>query len=237
MKITLICSLILLFALMGSACLEGSESGGASDPDTQTSSDGTGSDTSDDQETPDDLSGSTGYTESSDPAKENEKTDPGTIGKIETIYTGLGEKDCTLIEGSETEVSAEVACPGVAGFKLIVGDYDLRQTVFVVFPDGRKHDLEFNRVVSQSFSNTGEKAEWRVMREGDTVRPIALIVRFNFSVNPADSSKQASYLTVSKITGAGACVTDVVKQVRNQNVKARVLADSSANKPCLKDLR
>ncbi len=156
--------------------------------------------------------------------------------KIESIYTDLTAEKCKNIESDDTGSGySRDECPGVGGYKLQVIESDIRQTINIIIRDGKKHELNFQKVVSPSFSYTGKKAEWRVVRENGQIKPIALIVRYNFTVNPAISSEEASYLTVTKVTENLACATDVVKSVKNQNVKARQLADVSANKPCLKE--
>jgi hypothetical protein len=63
--------------------------------------------------------------------------------------------------------------------------------------------------------------------------PIALIVRVN--CQPLNGpAKIVSYLTVTKITQHEICLTDRVPPVRDANVQARVAADSSASKACVK---
>ena len=61
--------------------------------------------------------------------------------------------------------------------------------------------------------------------------PVALIVRFNVA-NAEDSTKNTSYLMVSKITKNEVCVTDVVNPGKTQNAEAQKLADVAAAKPC-----
>ena len=79
----------------------------------------------------------------------------------------------------------------------------------------------------------GEKAEWRVVRKYGKLRPVALIVRYIYGLDP----DKFSHLVVSKITNDSACETGIVKEVKDQNVRARELADSSMNKPCLEALK
>jgi len=157
----------------------------------------------------------------------------GQTKKFESIYTSLTAKDCKTIEQTDEEAgSYRGLCSGVGGYKLELLEGDIRQTINVIAPNKKKYELELWSVVSFGFSFTGEKAEWRVTRTGKTIVPQALIVRFNASEDSANPEKNTSYLVVVKITKTSACVTDVVKPVANQNVKARELADASASKPC-----
>ncbi len=68
---------------------------------------------------------------------------------------------------------------------------------------------------------------------GTALLPLPLIVRYTLS-NPEDSSKQTSYLSVSKITKAQICVTDKIEPSARANEEARRAADTAADKPCLK---
>ncbi len=154
--------------------------------------------------------------------------------KIESVYTDLTTKKCKTIEQTDDEGgSYRGECAGVGGYKLEVLEGDLRQSINVVAPNGTKYELNLWTTVSGGFSSLGEKAEWRVVRTGKTVKPAALIVRYNVSENPEKPEQTTSYLVVVKITKNLACVTDAVKPtVKNQNVKAHQLADASAQKPC-----
>lgn len=153
--------------------------------------------------------------------------------KIESVYTNLDEKSCKTIE-SETEGTGwyRGECRGVGGYKLQVTEGDLRQSVDVVAPNKNKYELDFTGHVSAGFSSVGAKAEWRVVRKGKTITPIALIARFNVSENPADSTIITSYLIVSKITKNQICITNIVKSGAKANAEARRFADASATKPC-----
>lgn len=153
--------------------------------------------------------------------------------KIQSVYTNLNTKDCKTLEQSvEGAGSYRGECPGIGGYKLQVTEGDIRQSINVVAPNKKRFELDLIGNVSTGFSSVGEKAEWRVTRKGKTVTPMALIVRYNVSENPEDSSKTTSYLIVAKITKTENCVTDVIKPDANANENARKLADASAAKPC-----
>lgn len=148
-----------------------------------------------------------------------------------SIYTSLDTKNCKTLESSnEGAGSYRGRCAGFGGYKLDVLEGDIRQTINVIAPNKKSFELTLWTVVSSGFSSVGQKAEWRV--SGKT--PRALIVRFNASENPEDSSKITSYLVVAKITKSEVCVTDIIKPNSNQNAQAQKLADVAATKPCLK---
>lgn len=148
--------------------------------------------------------------------------------QVKSSYTGLGEKACKTIESTSDEGgSYRGLCPGVGGYKLEAIEGDLRQSINVIDAKKKKHELNLWNV-SGGFSSLGEQAEWRM--KGKT--PIALIVRFNVSENPEDSSKLTSYLVVIKLTKESICVTVALKPTRSHNFEARKAADVSATRPC-----
>jgi hypothetical protein len=148
--------------------------------------------------------------------------------QIKSVYTSLSDKACKTIESNPDEGGSYLGeCPGAAKYKLQLLEGDLRQSVNVISPKGKKSELNIWHTFG-GFSSVGQKAEWR-MKNGV---PIALIIRFNVSENPEDATKVTSYLIVSKITKADACITDVVPPGKTQNAKARKLADASSAKPC-----
>lgn len=151
------------------------------------------------------------------------------VPAAESVYTDLAPARCKTVEVTEESGGSVQKCPGVAGHELLVEDDDLRQSVTVVTPDGKRHPLNYWHVITTAFSSLGEKAEWRVEKKGGKLKPYALIVRVNASENPEKPNEKTSYLAVAKITAAKVCVTDKVKT----NEEARAAADASANKPCL----
>jgi hypothetical protein len=158
-----------------------------------------------------------------------------TAQSIQSLYTDLGGKACKEIKiESDPAESSKQECRGVAGYKLLVLEGDLRQSITVVRPDGSEHELNlWSSVGGGGFSHLGPKAEWRVKRQQGKLTPLALIVRYEVSENAADSSKTTSYLAVVKITPERICLTDTLRPRANANIEARRLADNSAGKPCL----
>jgi hypothetical protein len=151
-----------------------------------------------------------------------------------SVYTNLDGPPCkTLKSDSSGAGSYEGQCPGVAGYRLLVQEGDLRQNIVVVTPTGKKQSLELWNVVGSSFSSLGKKAEWRMNGAGKKANPVALIVRYNVA-NPEDSTKGTSWLAIVKISSDATqiCVTDSIAPGADQNVKARDAADNSASRPC-----
>jgi hypothetical protein len=151
----------------------------------------------------------------------------------ESVYTNLSSKNCKTIKVDKESESSVQSCAGIAGYKLLVEEGDLRQSITVITPNGKKHPLNYWQVITGGFSSLGEKAEWRVVKNKGKIVPVALIVRVNASENPEDAKKITSYLAVAKITTQKICVTDKILPGATQNEEARRAADSSANKSCL----
>ena len=156
---------------------------------------------------------------------------PASAGSIHSIYTPL--TGCTVVEVFAESGASIRRCPGVAGHHLLLEDDDDRQSVTIVAPDGTRHPLRYWSVITGGFSNLGEKAEWRVMRAGRNVTPVALIVRVYANENPDAPDEKTSYLAVARMAGGRICVTDRVKDSPKANDEARRAADASAGSICL----
>lgn len=152
---------------------------------------------------------------------------------LSSVYTDLSDKACKTLE-SDAEGAGwyKGQCKGVGGYQLILTEGDIRQSIDVVTPKGKTYRLDLIGKVSPAFSVVGAKAEWRVQKQGNKTTPIALIVRYNAAENHEDSSKNTSYLVVSKITKEAICVTDIVKPQADANTKARQLADTASTRAC-----
>ena len=148
--------------------------------------------------------------------------------QITSRYTDLDDQKCKTLElDEEGGGSYKGECAGVGGYKLHVLEGDLRQSVDIIDPAGKAHQLRFWEHFG-GFSAVGPRAEWRIKNR----QPIALIVRLNVSENPEKPETTTSYLIVSKITKTEACITDIIRPSRTQNAEARRAADNSASEPC-----
>ncbi len=151
-----------------------------------------------------------------------------TSAQVTSRYTDLDDQKCKTLEvDDEGGGSYKGECAGIGGYKLHVLEGDLRQSINVIAPGGKEHELRLWEHFG-AFSAVGPKAEWRLKGKA----PFALIFRFNVSENPEDSSKTTSYLIVAKVSPSLACVTEIIKPSRNQNAEARRAADRSATVPC-----
>lgn len=154
--------------------------------------------------------------------------------KVTSAYTDLRAATCKTIETDEEGGGSVQRCPGFAGYKLLVLEGDLRQTITVIDRGGKEHPLEFWHVITGAFSSLGHKAEWRVTRRNGRQEPTALIVRVYASEDPENPNRRTSYLAVTKITDTEICVTHKIKDGAAANTAARRAADSAASAQCLK---
>ena len=146
-----------------------------------------------------------------------------------SVYTKIDVKSCKTLKSNPDEGGSYLGeCKGVAGYKLQPLEGDLRQSINVIDPKGKKTELNFWNI-SGGFSSLGDQAEWRM--KGKT--PVGLIVRYNVSEDPEDSSKTTSYLVVIKVAKDSVCITEALKPTRSHNYEARLAADKSATRPCL----
>ena len=150
---------------------------------------------------------------------------------VQSVYTTLRGDKCKTLKDEGSYMLLE--CPGIAGYKLHVSAVDLSEGLAVVKADGSEHDINIGQV-SGGYPSVGPTAEWRVRRERGKLVPIALIVRVVASeYRGGDSDRRdVGYLAISKITPEKICMTESIRADRNSNIKARRLADSSADKPC-----
>ena len=152
---------------------------------------------------------------------------------LQSAYTSLNAADCKTVGASDEGSSSTQRCAGVGGYSLLVEDDDARMSVTVVAPDGKRHELKYWQVITTGFSALGEKAEWRVRRQGGRDAPVALIVRVNASEDAERPERKTSYLAVAKITAGRVCVTDKIAPSADANERARRAADTAASRPCV----
>jgi len=149
---------------------------------------------------------------------------------LTSVYTDLTDKACKTLE-SDSSGSGwyKGQCQGINGYKLILTEADIRQSIDVITPKGKSFPLDLINNVSLHFSTVGKKAEWRIAANK---QPVALILRYNANEDAADPAKVTSYLVVSKVTDKLVCITDIVKPQPKANEIARQLADQALAKAC-----
>jgi hypothetical protein len=144
----------------------------------------------------------------------------------DSAYTDFDLKTCKEVEPASApgdgEASAVYECKGHKGWPVTFAEDDLRS--FVAFgKDGRNH-CAFRQTFS-GFNSAGNKVEWR-LKDG---KPIATILRWSVSYDPAHTEKQKSWLVISKVAERDSCQMAYVEGgYPEANAKARAVADSMA---------
>lgn len=160
---------------------------------------------------------------------------PAATGK--STFTGLDEKSCKKTKPGADDKGAiyQAECPGAGGYRVIHSASDHSSALTFVDPTGRSTDVGITDAVrSAAGFMLGDKIEWLI---GDQGVPYAFIVRANKFVDPVDLQKQESHLLVGKL-GESPCVTDVVDpSTADQNKRARELADTAKDRPCVPKIR
>lgn len=158
-----------------------------------------------------------------------------TSASIESVETELDPGSCRKeIDKTDPNETPYMACPGVAGYSLMVRRVDSgRQSIDIVDPAQQVFPLSYQEFVTRSMSNLDGNAEWRVTtRDGKPV-PIALIVRVQAHEDlDAPEKVTRSYLAVAKITPNDACVTDRIPEGTRSETELRSAADSAPERPC-----
>jgi hypothetical protein len=148
---------------------------------------------------------------------------------FDSSYTSIAEKDCKLIASNEHESSQ--SCPKFGIIEVNVGEFDLRQSLFL-HRNGKDYPLNFWNSVTPNFSTLGKKIEWRHTK-GNPNDIVGMIVRLNVSENTKNPRKTTSYLVVSKISKNEICVVGKLTPQKKQNEHARKMAEQSSKMPCL----
>jgi hypothetical protein len=155
------------------------------------------------------------------------QTKPSSIRDYKSVYTSLTGEHCITVR--QWEQGAEQECPGMGGYRVILIDDDARHSL-TLNKDGEKYPLEFWSTVTPYFSFLGKLVEWRVNIDSQKgiLTPVALIVRLT-----SEGEQKISNLVVVNLAGKNKCVVNVVAPGKDQNLKARKIADHATELNCI----
>ena len=133
---------------------------------------------------------------------------------------------CTLVtpveKGDEAMSSGGYECKGYGDYVVSFAEGDLRS--FVSFGKTTGDHCASTQTFG-GFNSVGKKVEWR-LKDGV---PIATILRWTVAYDPEDSTKEKSWLVVTKLEDNNSCHMGYVEGAYpNANEKARELADTAA---------
>jgi hypothetical protein len=156
--------------------------------------------------------------------------------EIYSAYTTVDpQTDCSTFDapGPEEEGGdwGNSLCNGWGGYPVTWNYGDARESVYFGYTKPNTQNLPFQSF--SGFNSAGQKIEWRINKETTKQRPIATILRWKVSIDPADSSKTNEVLVVSKVgllEAPQGCVVGYVLATGDPqaNEKARGLADQKA---------
>jgi len=149
-----------------------------------------------------------------------------------SAFTTLDMASCDLVEENREEGSYwRRACSAPPGWRVEWTESDLRQGLVVTSSAGNQTNLRLSELVARgAFNSLGKTIEWRGKFASD---PDALVVRMNVANGRNGQGSDVSKLAVVRLTPKP-CLIAVIDPAANQNVEARVIADSP-DRSCIKD--
>lgn len=145
-------------------------------------------------------------------------------------FTSNDLKKCRLIEKNEEEGGYyRHRCPGAGGFGYEHVESDLRQSLVILAPGGRRGEVALSAVAGGGgFSTIGPTFDWR----GPAGQPPRTVtIRFNVNESPEPKVPPTSYLVVIRLA-APACPVQAVPPGPKQSEQARAIADRKKLPPC-----
>ena len=150
-------------------------------------------------------------------------TSPLHAGDVTSAYTKIDLKKCKQTEKPDQYVFGGTwRCKGYGGYDVFVSSADDRESAAfgTKFANNCSGLKTFN-----GFNSTGGTVEWRV--KGG--KPFAAILRWTVSIDPEDSTKQATWLVVNKLEAKDSCHMHYVSgSFPNANDVARKAADDKS---------
>jgi hypothetical protein len=143
---------------------------------------------------------------------------------IKSVYTTIDLKKCKqTLQPDGHVIEGGWACKGVAGYDVFLNAVDSREMVAFGTTDNANNCAGLKTF--GGFNSAGKTIEW-LLKDG---KPIAAILRWTVSIDPEDSTKQATWLVVSKITPKDSCQMHYVAgSFPKANEAARKAADEKA---------
>ncbi|MBG1233520.1 hypothetical protein [Aestuariivirga litoralis] len=142
---------------------------------------------------------------------------------VKSVYTKIDLKKCRQTEKADEYVFGGTwACKGLGGYDVFVSSADDRESA--AFGKVKGNNCAGLKTFN-GFNSVGNTVEWRV-KNG---KPFAAILRWTVSIDPEDSTKQATWLVVSKLEKGEACHMHYVSgSYPNANAQAQKAADDLA---------
>lgn len=136
-----------------------------------------------------------------------------------SVFTKVSDAACTMIEENQETFDWTGSCPGTSDYSLEWSISDLRDDLTVIRGSSRT-ELQIPSIVAKGpFDSIGETVEWRGPEGGP---PDVMMIRV-YVARP-DGSDDGGRLAIARL-GDKPCLVAVVPVVKDQNEKARAIAD------------
>jgi hypothetical protein len=152
----------------------------------------------------------------------------------ESSYTSIAEKNCRnlgTLEIEDTTYTASRVCAGRGGYKILIDEEDLRETLSVGRTEKQAANEPAARDLFGAFNGYEDRVEWRAGNNGE---PYALIVGWSFAdndnVDAAARPNSARFLVVMRLPPGPVCKVAYIDRAANGNASelARQAADATA---------
>lgn len=142
---------------------------------------------------------------------------------VKSVYSKIDLKKCKQTEKADEYVFGGTwRCKGYGGYDVFVSSADDRESA--AFGKTKANNCSGLKTFN-GFNSVGNTVEWRV-KDG---KPYAAILRWTVSIDPEDSTKQASWLVVNKLGPKDAChMHYVAGSFPGANDAARKAADEKS---------
>ncbi|WP_394832545.1 hypothetical protein LVJ94_39185 [Pendulispora rubella] len=144
---------------------------------------------------------------------------------VDSKFTSIKPESCTKID--EGPAYAKYDCGGLAGYRLLTEDDDLRANVRV----GRgSAEMDLNvwsgKIGGGAFTFLGDTVDWRGVVNGAAFDPFAITFRV--------TSQNVQYLVVAKVGATKSCQFKVINASKHPDASAlaRQAADASRTAAC-----
>ncbi len=154
----------------------------------------------------------------------------GYAASFGSSYATIAKEHCTSRSSRAGEQVVIQTCPDFKGIGIRIVKDDVQQHI-VLNRNNQQYPLIFKETTTKNSTHTtlGPTIEWRLNR-GRTNSVVGMIMRVYVHTS---ANKKRSFLVVSKVTPQAMCIVGSIPPQRNQNKKARVMVDNSANMPCV----
>ena len=141
------------------------------------------------------------------------------------IGTSLSRKLCKpSIDNHDEEV---LACPGVAGYSLILKGDETKPQISLLAPDGNRYPIHYWDLSDPAFLGIEESVLWIVNTPDKT-----LAINFRLKIEPKDG-QWGRYDVIARVNPLPVCIVGSVPVTLKTGGQSMAIAIAPAARPCL----